>query len=224
MRNIYFSLYKAKNIAKQGYYLATSRAEFFAVSVFMVLAISFVGMTLTYPLFIQDNNIENQQLILASVEREAIKEALEEDYQRYIKEQEDGKNVLEDIERVIIEQEIQKEVEEELDTIYFRGGRYRVSYTDTVPITAYSSTVDQTDSTPFITASQTYVRWGIVAANFLPFQTKIRIPDLYGDQIFVVEDRMNKRYYKKIDIWMETRTDAINFGLKRRKIEILEEV
>ncbi|MDP3003980.1 MAG: hypothetical protein Q8N43_00505, partial [Candidatus Azambacteria bacterium] len=41
------------------------------------------------------------------------------------------------------------------------------SKTMKVVLTAYSSTPDQTDDTPFITASNTRVRDGIVAANFL---------------------------------------------------------
>ena len=43
----------------------------------------------------------------------------------------------------------------------------RLTSTKIVTITAYSSTPDQTDSTPFITAYNTFVRDGIVAANFL---------------------------------------------------------
>jgi len=92
-----------------------------------------------------------------------------------------------------------------------------------VVITAYSSTPDQTDDTPFITASGKYVRAGIIANNMLPFGTKIKIPKLYGDQIFVVEDRMNRRksdYH--IDIWMPTKTSALNFGVKTAEIVVLE--
>ncbi len=88
-----------------------------------------------------------------------------------------------------------------------------------VIITAYSSTPDQTDSTPFITASNTRVRDGVVAANFLPFGTKIKIPSVYGDKLFTVEDRM--RSNKKVDIWFPTRKKALNFGVKITEIEIL---
>lgn len=91
-----------------------------------------------------------------------------------------------------------------------------------VPATAYSSTPDQTDDSPFITAWNTHVRDGIVAANFLPFGTKIRIPDVYGDKIFVVEDRMNRRYWHKVDIWFPDRQSALEFGLRTIKIQILE--
>jgi len=90
-------------------------------------------------------------------------------------------------------------------------------------ITAYSSTVWQTDSTPFITASNTRVKDGVIANNLLPFGTKIRIPELYGDKIFVVEDRMHSRLSDyNFDIWFETYQDAKNFGVKKASIEVLE--
>jgi len=91
-----------------------------------------------------------------------------------------------------------------------------------VSITAYSSTSDQTDDTPFITARGTYVRDGIIATNFLPFGTKIKIPELFGDKIFIVEDRMNSRYWQKIDVWFPERQDALDFGIKTAKIQIIE--
>lgn len=91
-----------------------------------------------------------------------------------------------------------------------------------VSATAYSSTPDQTDGTPFITALGTSVRDGIIATNFLPFGTKIKIPDIYGDKIFVVEDRMNRRYWHRVDIWFPDRASALEFGFKKVKIQILE--
>jgi len=93
-----------------------------------------------------------------------------------------------------------------------------------VVVTAYSSTQDQTDGTPLITASNKYVRDGIIANNMLPFGTKVRIPELYGDKVFTVEDRMNKKkgnYH--FDIWMPNRLLAVNFGAKTVEIEILED-
>ncbi len=92
-----------------------------------------------------------------------------------------------------------------------------------VVITAYSSTPDQTDNTPFVTASGKHVRAGIIANNMLPFGTKVKIPKLYGDQVFVVEDRMNrKKSNYHIDIWMPSRPLAVNFGVKTAEIEVLE--
>lgn len=90
-----------------------------------------------------------------------------------------------------------------------------------VTATAYSSTVDQTDDTPFITASGAYVRDGIIATNFLPFGTIIKIPDLFGDKVFIVEDRMHKRYWHRVDIWFPERKMAKEFGIKQIRIEIV---
>ncbi|MCW1892376.1 MAG: 3D domain-containing protein [Candidatus Uhrbacteria bacterium] len=91
-----------------------------------------------------------------------------------------------------------------------------------VPFSAYTSRPEETDDTPFITADGSHVADGIIAANFLKFGTKVRIPKLFGDKIFEVHDRMNKRYPYKIDIWMEGYKDAIQFGVKRADIEIVE--
>ena len=88
-------------------------------------------------------------------------------------------------------------------------------------ITAYSSSPDETDETPFITASGSYVQSGIVAANFLPFGAKIRIPDIFGNQIFVVEDRLHERNGDRVDVWMPTKKEALKFGVKISEIEIL---
>lgn len=88
-------------------------------------------------------------------------------------------------------------------------------------VTAYSSEPEQTDDTPFITAFGTHVRDGIVATNCLPKGTVVRFPDAYGDKEFVVEDRMNARYYYRMDIWMADTADAIQFGAKTLKVEIL---
>ena len=92
-----------------------------------------------------------------------------------------------------------------------------------VVVTAYSSTVGQTDNDPFITAAGTWVRDGIIANNYLPFGTKVRIPELYGDKVFTVEDRMSwKKGNYHIDIWFPSYLEAKEFGAKRTYIEVLE--
>lgn len=91
----------------------------------------------------------------------------------------------------------------------------------TVEMTAYSSTPDQTDDTPFISASGKYVYDGMIAANFLPFGTKVMIPELFGDKVFTVHDRMNRRFSERVDIWFETRQEALNFGIQTAEIVIL---
>lgn len=101
-------------------------------------------------------------------------------------------------------------------------GPERVAKTMRVFITAYSSTPEQTDDTPFITASGKHVRDGIVATNLLPLGTKIKIPEIYGNRIFVVEDRMNARNNQHVDIWFPTYWEAKYFGIKRASVVVLE--
>ena len=91
-----------------------------------------------------------------------------------------------------------------------------------VTVTAYSSTPDQTDDSPFITANGTFVHDGVIAANFLPFNTKVKFPEVYGDKIFIVEDRMAKKNSHKMDIWMSSRSLALRFGVKSLIFEIIE--
>jgi 3D (Asp-Asp-Asp) domain-containing protein len=90
-----------------------------------------------------------------------------------------------------------------------------------VALTAYSSHPDETDDTPFITASGTKTRDGVIAANFLPFGTIVRIPELFGDKVFVVEDRMHRKFSQRVDIWMPSKKEAILFGKVAAEIEIL---
>ncbi|MBL7142352.1 MAG: 3D domain-containing protein [Candidatus Pacebacteria bacterium] len=92
-----------------------------------------------------------------------------------------------------------------------------------VIITAYSSTSWETDSTPFVTAAGTWVRDGVIANNYFSFGTQLKIPELFGEKVFVVEDRMNWRkdnYH--IDIWFPSYWEAKEFGVKRTYIEITE--
>lgn len=90
-------------------------------------------------------------------------------------------------------------------------------------ISAYSSAVNECDDSPFLTADGSVVRDGIVAANMLPLGTKFRIPDYFGDKVFEVRDRMNPRYHNRIDIWVENKKVAFQWGVKRNvTIEIIE--
>ncbi|MDP2629808.1 MAG: hypothetical protein Q8P56_00170 [Candidatus Uhrbacteria bacterium] len=94
-------------------------------------------------------------------------------------------------------------------------------------VTAYSSTKDQTDSTPCTTANGFDVcangAENVVAANFLPFGTKVQFPEYFGDREFVVQDRMHRRFSNRVDVWMKTRTAAKQFGVKHLKMVIVPE-
>ncbi len=93
-------------------------------------------------------------------------------------------------------------------------------------VTAYNSEAGQTDDSPCITANGFDVcKHGIedtIAANFLSFGTKVKIPEIFGDKVFVVRDRMNQRHANRLDVWMVDRQDAKQFGVKLAKIQILE--
>ncbi|MBT6819131.1 MAG: 3D domain-containing protein [Candidatus Magasanikbacteria bacterium] len=116
-------------------------------------------------------------------------------------------------------------MEENLKPVYFPiAGDREPLKTINVVSTAYSSDVWQTDDTPCIPASgynlcEHYEKYGegdTVAANFLPLGTQVKFPEMYGEKVFIVRDRMNARYgYGRIDIWMPEYEEAKNFGVKR---------
>jgi len=99
----------------------------------------------------------------------------------------------------------------------------RVCKTYTVVVTGYSSTVDQCDADPFTTASMTTVHRGTLAANSLSFGTEIMFPDYFGNRVFIVEDRMAKRFSNRMDIWFETRSEALQFGKRTLKVMVLSD-
>ncbi len=93
-----------------------------------------------------------------------------------------------------------------------------------VTMTAYNAVPEQTDGNPCIAADGLNVCTSdenVVAANFLPFGTKVMIPDYFGDKIFTVHDRTARKYGDRIDILMENRQDALNFGKRHLEVVIL---
>ena len=102
----------------------------------------------------------------------------------------------------------------------------KVKNTSVHVITAYNSEVGQTDNSPCITANGYDVckngKEDTIAANFLKFGTKVKIPDLFGDRVFVVRDRMNAKHPSRVDIWMKDRPSAMKFGVRTAKIQVLE--
>lgn len=85
-------------------------------------------------------------------------------------------------------------------------------------VTGYSSEERQTDSTPFITASNQRVRDGIIANNCLPFGTQVII----DSKTYEVQDRKNSRYgCEHFDIWFAETDDAWDWGKQSRLAIIL---
>lgn len=95
-----------------------------------------------------------------------------------------------------------------------------------VTATAYTSHVNQTDSTPFTAAWGDKLKPGmkVIAVSRdllnvygLKHKQKVRIKGLKGE--YLVLDKMNKRWRKKIDIYMGmNKRKAYQWG--RRKVEI----
>ena len=95
-----------------------------------------------------------------------------------------------------------------------------------VKVTGYSSTFDQCDADPFITASNKHVRAGIIAlSRDLLRRYNPDAPFHWGDRIYlegfgelIVEDSMNARYTQRADIWFPDRKSASRWGVRNLKL------
>jgi 3D (Asp-Asp-Asp) domain-containing protein len=99
-----------------------------------------------------------------------------------------------------------------------------------VTCTAYSSTPDQTDSTPYITASMHRVERGIIALSRdllrrytpdAPFDYGDYV-ELIGVGVFRVEDTMNRRWRRRADIWVHSRAEARRWGSRSMLIGLID--
>jgi len=88
-----------------------------------------------------------------------------------------------------------------------------------VTVTAYNALSSQTDSTPFITASNTRVRSGICAVSRDIERTLgLKFGDflhLEGIGTCEFQDRMHRRKRKQVDLFMWDRASALEFGRKK---------
>ena len=93
-----------------------------------------------------------------------------------------------------------------------------------VTVTAYSPSQQETDTTPFITASNKKVRHGIIAVSRdlfdkgWVFGRKVYIKTL---GVFTIDDLMAKRKRNHIDIFMFNQTDALSFGKRKLDAHLL---
>lgn len=84
-------------------------------------------------------------------------------------------------------------------------------------VSAYTSSLDETDDTPEINARGTKPGPGSIACpSRYPFGTEV----LIRDESYFCDDRMNPRYADGdyFDIWMSSKAEAIHWG--RRTIEV----
>ncbi len=66
-------------------------------------------------------------------------------------------------------------------------------------------------------ANGEYPHVGAVASDDLPIGTKILIDGI----MYIVKDRFGGGYTDRIDIYMESYEEAINFGRQRIEVEVL---
>lgn len=89
-------------------------------------------------------------------------------------------------------------------------------------VTAYTSSVDETDDNPWETASGSRAREGVVACpSKYEFGTRVAI----AGREYTCEDRMNRRYREAehFDVWHESKAEAFAFGKQELVVAILGE-
>ena len=86
-------------------------------------------------------------------------------------------------------------------------------------VTAYTSSVDETDDTPFETASGSRARQGVVACpSKYPFGTVVEISGVE----YICEDRMGKRFRndERFDVWHESKEAAFAWGVQTLQVVV----
>jgi 3D (Asp-Asp-Asp) domain-containing protein len=107
--------------------------------------------------------------------------------------------------------------------------------------TAYNSSVSQTDSTPRVTATGARTRFGVIALSrdmlrSIPYGSQVSLEDMGAlgsgagrgrfnsmlqGVVFIVEDTMNKRISRTVDVWFHSRSMAMRWGKRQVKLTIL---
>lgn len=128
-------------------------------------------------------------------------------------------------EQTEVKEEVIKEVEKPIEKIIKEEKQWI-----NIIASAYSASTDECGNNLGITASGTKVsvsRGTIATPRDIPFGTKINIPQL--KRTFVVEDRGSSKYIRRvnadtirIDIYMETKKEAMEFGVQKFKGYIIE--
>jgi 3D (Asp-Asp-Asp) domain-containing protein len=91
-------------------------------------------------------------------------------------------------------------------------------------ISAYSPEPAQTDDTPFITASNSKVREGIVAVSRDLYKKGWKFGrEIYikGLGVFTVEDLMHARKRNQVDVFMFSKDRALRFGRQQKRVYLL---
>jgi 3D (Asp-Asp-Asp) domain-containing protein len=115
----------------------------------------------------------------------------------------------------------------------FRHGKYHgrgslsapALHSILVKVTAYPPTRKHCDDTPLITASGKGVRRGIVAlSRDLEEDFDLKFGDLIsleGWGLLEFQDRMNKRWKRRVDVFVWTVKEAVEIGIRESRLYLL---
>jgi 3D (Asp-Asp-Asp) domain-containing protein len=107
--------------------------------------------------------------------------------------------------------------------------------------TGYNSSVSQTDSSPRVTATGARTRFGVIALSrdmlgSIPYGSQVTLEDMGAlgsgagrgrfnsmlqGVVFIVEDTMNVRISRTVDVWFHSRSMALRWGKRQVKLTIL---
>lgn len=143
----------------------------------------------------------------------------------------------------VVVREVPRKARSSLVTAVPYGPHLAVHPTFRVRATGYNSLAAQTDSTPFITATGTRTRLGVIAvsrdllAEDIPYGSLVRLRDLgnYHDgrgfgkhqdfldsqDIFIVEDTLHWRKRNQIDVWFPHLSQALEWGVRQVELELV---
>ena len=89
-----------------------------------------------------------------------------------------------------------------------------------VTCTAYTATIDESGKTDGITASGIKAEQGrTVAADDLTVGTKVII----DGHTYTVDDHFGGGYKNRIDIYMDSKADAVRFGRQIKVVQVIKE-
>ena len=107
-----------------------------------------------------------------------------------------------------------------------KGKQMTITSIDHVLVTGYSSRVQETDDTPFITATRDSVRCGVTTLSRDLLKKRGYRSTVYVQgyrEPFIVLDTMHPRKTHQVDIWHAKTSDAILVGGKTRAVVWYEE-
>lgn len=86
-------------------------------------------------------------------------------------------------------------------------------------ISAYTAHSDETGRGDGLTASGRYAQaWRTIAMDDIPFGTRVEI----DGHMYIVEDRFGGGYTNRIDIYMDTKSEAFQWGRRHLKVKIYD--